>query len=71
MGQNCTTMACGPDSHGFDISTVLIDTSRLDLADINILDFELRVKRFAHPVNNGKVSIRQLMEAFKDTAIYG
>jgi len=46
------------------------DTSRFDLSGISIQDFELRVKRFAHPINKGKVSIHQLMEAFKNTKIF-
>ena len=47
-----------------------MDLSRPDLESINILDFEARVKLFAHPANNGKVSVGQLREAFEDTGIF-
>ena len=48
----------------------VVDTTRLDLSVINILDFERRVKKFAHPCNAGKVSIAQLKEAFRGTGIF-
>lgn len=48
----------------------VIDTKRLDLSVINILEFERRVKKFAHPCNAGKVSIAQLKEAFRGTGIF-
>ena len=35
-----------------------------------ILDFERRVKMFAHPMNRGRVSIDQLMAAFADTGVF-
>ena len=47
-----------------------IDVTRLDLSTMFILEFEYRVKRFAHPCNSGKLSITQLKEAFKDTDIF-
>ena len=46
------------------------DVSRLILDNVNILDFEKRVKKYAHPINKGKVSIDQLVEAFSDIGIF-
>ena len=43
------------------------DTSRLELGQFEILEFERRVKKFAHPINKGKVTLDQLFEAFRDT----
>ena len=37
---------------------------------MNILEYERRVKKFAHPSNSGKVSVRQLKEAFAGTEIF-
>ena len=46
------------------------DCSRPDFEAVNILDFERRVKDYAHPANNGKVSISQLKRAFEDTRTF-
>ena len=48
----------------------VVDTNRIDLSVINILEFERRVKKFAHPSNAGKVSIAQLRQAFCGTGIF-
>ena len=37
---------------------------------MRILDFERRVKRYAHPINRGRVTVDQLYEAFADTEIF-
>ena len=34
------------------------------------MQYERRVKKFAHPCNGGKVSIEQLMQAFKGTHVF-
>ena len=40
----------------------LIESSRPNLDNLDIIDFEQRVKMFAHPANAGKISFRQLQE---------
>jgi len=52
------------------VSTTGSDRERPDFEQINVLEFERRVKLFAHPANNGKVSIGQLHAAFADTGIF-
>ena len=42
----------------------------LDLEGMSIIEFETRIKKFAHPVNRGHVSIDQLSEAFKDAGVF-
>jgi len=37
---------------------------------MNIVEYEKRVKRYAHVKNRGKISAEALMEAFKDTKIF-
>ena len=37
---------------------------------MNILEFELRVKRFAYPQNKGFVNTNQLMKAFEDNLLF-
>lgn len=44
--------------------------SLLNLHDMEILDFETRIKKFAHPEAKGQLSIEQLTEAFKGTEIF-
>ena len=41
-----------------------------ELATMNILEFEQRVKRFATPENKGFVNGAQLQLAFKDTILF-
>ena len=47
-----------------------VNTARLDLSEINVIDYERRIKKFAHPLNQGKVSILQLRQAFAGTGIF-
>ena len=35
----------------------LMDLNRPDFSSISILDFEAKIKLYAHPANNGKVSV--------------
>ena len=46
------------------------ENSVLNLGVIYILDFERRVKKFAHPINRGRVTVDQLSKAFEDTKIF-
>ena len=34
------------------------------------MEFERRVKKFAHPINRGRVTVDQLFESFVDTGIF-
>ena len=69
MGSTCSSGGCGSDDR-FDSERYSVDVSRLDLSSINILEFENRVKRYAHPINRGKVSVDQLYQAFNDLPIF-
>lgn len=42
----------------------------LNLCCISISDFERRIKRYAHPINRGRVTVDQLCKAFDDTEIF-
>ena len=42
----------------------------IEMADMNILEYEARVKRFAHPDNKGFINKFQLLEAFRGTKIF-
>ena len=44
--------------------------ARLNLKSMTIVEYEKRVKRYAHPNNKGKISVEQLKESFKDTKIF-
>ena len=46
------------------------DNSILNLGSLHIIEFEQRVKRFAHPINRGRVTVDQLHKAFEDTKIF-
>ena len=71
MGQDQCSSVCKPDLNEFEIVTSYeVNTSRLDLSNINVLLFEKRIKKFAHPCNQGKVSIQQLKHSFKDTEVF-
>ena len=65
MGCNPEILQCGDSTN-----EAMVDTTRLDLASVRIMDFEKRVKRFAHPINKGRVSVDQLFESFSDTDIF-
>ena len=41
-----------------------------EMSEMNVLEFERRVKMFTSPDNKGFISTVQLMEAFKDTKIF-
>jgi len=63
MGQACSNEANVTSEHD-------VDVSRLNLGVINILDFESRVKMYAHPMHRGRVTVDQLCTAFSDSAIF-
>ena len=70
MGQTCT-LNCGNDIQKFEITDFVgSDMHRPDFDLINILEFERRVKLYAHPANNGKVSVGQLCAAFDGTGLF-
>ena len=48
----------------FDTETEQIANN---LEEMDILEFERRVKQFAFPQNMGYINSRQLIEAFQDT----
>ena len=56
----------------FEVITAapFVDQNRPDFESINILHFEALVKLYAHPANNGKVSVSQLRSAFEDHSIF-
>ena len=73
MGNSCSTNACNTDGNvetAENEASKHPNTSRLDLNRMNILEFETRVKRFAHPINRGRVTVDQLVEAFSGTRIF-
>ena len=37
---------------------------------MSIMEYEKRIKRYAHPKNKGKINIEQLQSSFKDTKIF-
>ena len=41
-----------------------------EMSDMDILEFERRLKRFAYVENKGFINQYQLMEAFSDTSIF-
>ena len=41
-----------------------------EMSEMNVLEFERRVKMFTSPDNKGFISTVQLMEAFSDTKIF-
>ena len=69
MGNSCT-IGCDRDDLGNESNEATVDLTRLDLGSIQIIDFERRVKKFAHPINRGRVTVDQLYEAFIDTEIF-
>ena len=42
----------------YHVSADIVDIERLDLSTMNILEYEERVKRFAHPGNSAFLSIQ-------------
>ena len=70
MGNVCSSGGCNNGLEAGKQYEGTIDNSRLALDKVNILEFERRVKQFAHPINKGRVSVDQLVEAFRDVAIF-
>ena len=66
MGVKCCS--CNRDIE--EVITIESKNQRLNLQSITIVEFERRVKKYAHIKNRGKISIEQLQEAFKDTLIF-
>ena len=66
MGVRC----CACSKEYDEVITVEGLNARLNLKSMSILDFEKRVKKYAHLKNRGKISIEQLQEAFKDTDMF-
>ena len=54
MGQACTTADTKDDAYEMAME---FEASRLTLSSIDIVEYERRLKRFAVPENNGKISI--------------
>ena len=50
MGNNCTS-TCESDPHGKTTQIILNKMGRFNLDDMDIREFEMRVKRYAHPIN--------------------
>ena len=71
MGQSCTPQCCTIQMEIQEVHvSAKAEVERLNLSTINILDYEKRVKKYAHPCNQSKVSISQLKLAFVDTGIF-
>jgi len=58
MGHTCET--CTADLTIHEVRTDAKAMRLPDFESIHIFDFERRIKLYAHPGNNGKVSISQL-----------
>ena len=69
MGYACSTNNCSNDDQ-LAREQHEVNLSRLNLSRIEILDFEKRIKRFAHPVNRGRVTVDQLCTAFEDLDVF-
>ena len=54
----------------FDTNYSSARATNQTLGEMNILDFETRIKKYASSLNKGFVSAQQLKEAFKDTQIF-
>ena len=67
MGNGCSAGGCDAEYNSTSGGDQL---RRLDLDQMDILEFERRVKRFAHPINKGRVTVDQLYESFKDTQVF-
>ena len=70
MGNACSSGGCNNPPEAEKHFEGTVDNSRLALDKVNILEFERRVKQYAHPINKGRVSVDQLVEAFRDVAIF-
>ena len=54
MGQACTTADTNEEAYEMAME---FEASRLTLSNIDIIEYERRLKRFAVPENNGKISV--------------
>ena len=70
MGQSCQPQCCSIQMDILEVHHANAHRDSLELDAINILDYEQRVKKFAHPCNKSKVSISQLKSAFAGTGIF-
>ena len=57
MGQSCSPQCCSIQMDIIEVHHANAQSGSLELSEINILDYEERVKKFAHPCNKSKVSI--------------
>lgn len=58
MGQSCE--GCTSDLTVLEIRTGYKAMDFPDFEHMHVFEFERRVKQYAHPANNGKVSISQI-----------
>ena len=74
MGANnecCSPNAQTYDSEAFESEAIQSNLKFMkNLEQMQILEFEERVKQFAFPENLGYINLKQLKEAFKDTDIF-
>ena len=71
MGNACSSGCSNSDvQYTSETERINYDSSRLELGSMHIHEFESRVKKYAHPINKGKVSIEQLMQAFEDKGTF-
>lgn len=68
MGQTCT-QGTGEQDEVYEMA-LEFEGSRLTLNNINIIEFEGRLKRYAIPENNGKITVDQLLTGFEGTGIF-
>ena len=63
---------CQTSNQQDNVESYVVEANRrlIGFGQMNILEFELRVKQFAFPTNKGFVNTVQLGEAFKDTEIF-
>ena len=67
IGQALET--CGIGTKGsLDPDEIVV--GEYEMSDMNILEYERRLKRFAYVENKGFINQYQLMEAFSDTSIF-
>lgn len=57
MGQTCSPQCCSIQMDIIEVHHANAQNGTDKLSEVNILDYEERVKKFAHPCNKSKVSI--------------
>ena len=67
MGQTCQGVRELDEAYEMMME---FETSRLNLSHIDILEYERRLKRYAIPENNGKISVDQLLAGFEGTEVF-